>query len=110
MDKELLLNDLNCILINSPKNIEVEINGVKHTMSSDDVFNKVNFNAIEDIIVNEEDSSYIKFANGEELVILHGSEHLDSILIKSSTSILEYEKFLEEHGEKLAKEYEKVME
>lgn len=107
MKKEILLNDLNCILIDSNRDrIEVELNEVRKELSLDDVFYKLNLNDIEYIEVNEEDSSYIKFVDGQELVIFH-QDYLNNDIDKEV--LVEYIKFLEDNGEKLAKEYRSIM-
>lgn len=104
MNKEILLNYLNCILINSGDTFEVELNGERIELTSDAIFYKVHFNAIEYIVVNDEDSSYIKFLDGQELVIFH-QDYLDNV---DKEILVEYIKFLEKHGEKFNKKYRNI--
>lgn len=107
MNKITLL-DIECILLYSDT-FEVEYKEEKQVLTKDELWNMVHSKELDYADLVEDNFIFVKFKDNEELIIFYSE--IDDIEIDNIDNSMskEYEKFLEEHGEKLAKEYRNIM-
>lgn len=106
MNKITLL-DLECILLYSDT-FECEYNEKRQELTKEELWSMVHSKELDYAELVEDNFIFVKFKDNEELIIFYNEiDNIDIENIDNSMS-LEYEKFLEENGEKIAKEYKKI--